>query len=69
MHFYETISINTFMEFLYKIEEFKIKGYHLTDTNADKHIVFDGKNTVECLASVSVTLTKGTATYTLICTI
>ena len=69
MHFYETISTNTFMELLHKIEELKIKGYHLTDTNANKHIVFDGKNTVECIASVSATLTKGTATYTLICAI
>lgn len=69
MHHYETIYVSTIMEFLRKVDEFKSKGYVFTNTNTDKRIVFDGKNTVECQTSVCVTLEKGTATYTVIYTI
>ena len=69
MHYNETIYANTFTEFLQMVEEWKSKGYGITEANADKQIVFDGKNTVDCKASVCATLEKGTATYTIICTI
>ncbi len=69
MHYHNEINVSTFEEFLQKIEEFKSKGYHLTDTSTDKRVVFDGKNTVECQASVSATLEQGTASYTIIYTI
>jgi hypothetical protein len=57
------------MEFLHKTDEFKRKGYSLTNANTDKKVVFDGKNTIECQANLYVTLEKGTATYTIVCTI
>jgi len=69
MHYNETIHIDTFTAFLQKIEEFKSKGCILTGANTDKRVVFDGKNTVECQANIAVVLEKGTATYTIICTI
>ena len=69
MHYHETIYVDTFATFLQKIEEFKSNGYELTCADTDKRVVFDGKNTVECQANISVALEKGTATYTIICTI
>ena len=69
MHHYETIYANTIMELLHKIDEFKRKGYSLTDSNTEKKVVFDGKNTIECQANVYATLEKGTATYTIVCRI
>ena len=69
MHYYETIHTSTFDEFLQTVEEFKHKGYQLTNTKTDKRIMFDGKNTVECWASISAILDKGTATLTIICAI
>jgi hypothetical protein len=57
------------MEFLHKTDEFKRKGYSLTNANIDKKVVFDGKNTIECQANLYATLEKGTATYTIVCTI
>ena len=69
MHHYETIYANTIIEFLHKIKEFENKGYNLTNANTDKGVVFDGKNTIECKASIFATLEKGTATYTIICSI
>lgn len=69
MHYHETIYVDTFTTFLQKIDEFRSKGYELTCADTDKRVVFDGKNTVECQANICVALEKGTATYTLICTI
>ena len=69
MHYYGTIYTSTFDEFLQKIEDLKHRGYQLTRTNTDKRIGFDGKNTVECHASVSAILEQGTATYTIVCAI
>lgn len=69
MHYNETICIDTFTAFLQKIEEFRNKGYVLTSESTDKRVVFDGKNTVECQANICVVMEKGTATYTIICTI
>lgn len=69
MHCHETIYVDTFATFLQRIEEFKSNGYVITGADADKRVVFDGKNTVECQANICVALEKGTATYTIICTI
>ena len=69
MNYNETIYVDTFTTLLQKIEEFRSKGYELTCADTDKRVVFDGKNTVECQANVCVALEKGTATYTIICTI
>ena len=69
MHYYETIHTDTFDEFLQTVENFKNKGYKLTRTNTDKRIGFDGKNTIECHASVSAILEQGTATLTILCAI
>lgn len=69
MHHYETICANTIMEFLHKVDEFKGKGYALTNASTDKKVVFDGKNTIGCQANLYATLEKGTATYTIVCAI
>ena len=69
MHYYETIYVNTFTEFLQMIEERKGDGYSIAEASAGKQVIFDGKNTIDCEANVCVTLTKGTATYTIICLI
>ena len=66
MHYYETIEVCTFEAFLQEVEKFKSEGYRVTHTNTNKSIVFDGKNTIECRASVSATLEKGTATYIIV---
>lgn len=69
MHYNEIIYINNIATFLQKIVEFTSKGYKLVCADTDKRILFDGKNTVECQADVSVAFEKGTATYTMIYTI
>jgi hypothetical protein len=69
MHYHKEIHVNTFQAFLQEIEELKNKGYSISHASTDKRILFDGKNTVECQANICVTLEKGTATYTIICTI
>ena len=69
MHYHKEIYVNTFQAFLQEIEELKSNGYSMSHANTDKRVVFDGKNTVECQASVSVRLESGTCTYTIICAI
>ena len=69
MHYNETIYINTIATFLQKIKEFMSNGYDLVYADTDKRILFDGENTVECQADISVAFEKGTATYTIIYTI
>lgn len=69
MHYHRAITFHTLQEFLKEIEELKSNGYVMSDANADKRIVFDGKNTVECQAGIYATFEKGTCTYTVMCTI
>lgn len=69
MHYYETIYVKTFTEFLQMIEERKADGYSIAEANAGKQVIFDGKNTIDCEANVCAILTKGTATYKIICSI
>lgn len=69
MHYYETITVSTIAVFLYEIDKLRGSGFELVNTNSDKGITFDGKNTVECHAKISASLTKGTATYTVECLI
>lgn len=69
MHYYKTIYVKTFTEFLQMLDEWKGKGYCIYEANAGKQVVFDGKNTVDCEANVCAILTNGTATCTIICMI
>lgn len=67
--YYETITVDTIAAFLYEVAKFTNSGFDLTFANADKHITFDGKNTIDCQANISARLRKGTATYIVMCVI
>lgn len=65
MRWYQETKVATLEMFLREIEKLKKRGYCIIREDADKNIVFDGKNTVECKASLSVVLEKGTSTFTI----
>jgi hypothetical protein len=69
MHYYETITVDTVAAFLYEVAKLTGSGFDLIRANADKHITFDGKNTIECNAKIFAILIKGTAIYTVVCAI